>query len=308
MRARPRIVFVGAATVDMILRVDALPEGGGKVLPNALVEAAHGMATSAAASAARLGADALLIARIGDDAVGDRFVSEIEREGVDCRYVRRSPGVRTPLSAVIVDASGERLVVPYYDPGLGRDASWLPLDEIARADATLVDVRWPQAAAIALDAARRAGKPAVLDADVGPVETIVDLASRSTHAVFSEPAALAVSGAATVADAVTELARRFDAFVAMTAGAQGCSWLEDGAVRTLAPPEVVAVDTLAAGDVFHGAFTLALAEGRAIAEAIRFANIAAALKCAVFGGRLGAPHRATVDQFERDNAAPTYTP
>ena len=108
---RPRIVFAGAATMDMIFRVDSLPTGGGKTLPNALAEAAHGMATSAAASAARLGARSTLIARVGDDERSARFVAELEGEGVDCRFVRRSPGVRTPLCAVIVDAAGERIVV-----------------------------------------------------------------------------------------------------------------------------------------------------------------------------------------------------
>jgi sulfofructose kinase len=58
---------------------------------------------------------------------------------------------------------------------------------------------------------------------------------------------------------------------------------------------VVAVDTLAAGDVFHGAFALALAEAAPIPRAIAFANAAAALKCRSFGGRLGAPTRAEVE-------------
>ena len=66
-------------------------------------------------------------------------------------------------------------------------------------------------------------------------------------------------------------------------------------MRQLAPPPVKAVDTLAAGDVFHGAFLVALVEGRAMEETIAFANAAAALKCATFGGRLGAPTRAEVE-------------
>lgn len=295
-RTSPRIVFAGAATMDMIFRVDKLPVGGGKTLPSALVEAAHGMATSAAASAARLGARSTLIARVGDDERSVRFIAELEEEGVDCRFVRRTHGVRTPLCAVIVDASGERIVVPYYDPALASDVSWLPLDEvITGAAAALVDVRWPEAAAAVLDAARNAGIPAVLDADVGQAAVVSDLVGRSTHAVFSEPAALAVSGEASLPAALGTLAARFEAFIAITAGADGCHWMENGAPRHIAPPAVKAVDTLAAGDVFHGAFVLALAEGRSEAGAIAFANTAAALKCTVFGGRLGAPTRAAVD-------------
>jgi sugar/nucleoside kinase (ribokinase family) len=294
MAQPPRIVFAGAATMDLIFRVDRLPTGPGKVLPSALVEGAHGMASSAAASAARLGGRSMLIARVGDDETGARFVADLEREGVDCRFVRRSPGVRTALCADIIDAAGERIVVPYYDPALGADASWLPLDEIAGADAVLVDVRWPQGAATVLDTARQAGIPAVIDADVGPVPVIEDLVSRATHAVFSEPAALSVSGSASVPEAVRVLAARFDAFIAVTAGPDGCYWMEDGEIRHRAAPRVVAVDTLAAGDVFHGAFVLALAEGMPMQDVVDFANAAAALKCTVFGGRLGAPRREDV--------------
>jgi sugar/nucleoside kinase (ribokinase family) len=82
---------------------------------------------------------------------------------------------------------------------------------------------------------------------------------------------------------------------AVTAGAEGSSWIADGAASHVPAPAVVAVDTLAAGDVFHGAYALALAEGRAIRDAARFASCAAAIKCSRPGGRDGAPTRAEVD-------------
>jgi len=137
----------------------------------------------------------------------------------------------------------------------------------------------------------------VLDADVGPREVILGLARLASHAVFSEPAATIVSGESEPARALMTLAKELDGFVAVTAGADGCFWFDrqSGTIRQLRPPPVVAVDTLAAGDVFHGAFTLALAEHRSIEAAIAFANVAAALKCRTFGGRLGAPARAEVD-------------
>lgn len=294
MALSPTIVFAGAATVDLIFKVEALPPGPGKVLPTALIQVAHGMATSAATAAARLGGQCALITRIGDDVMGDRYIDEVQAEGVDCRMVRRFSGVPTPLSAVIVDRSGERLIVPYYDPALGIDPDWIDAEMVASADAAQVDVRWPEGAARVLDIARAAGKIAVLDADVGPVQTIVKLADKATHIVFSEPAALAVSGCGSIGDAVDQLARRFSGFVAVTAGPEGCLWADGGNIVQKRPPEVEAIDTLAAGDVFHGAFTLALAEGQGIEDAIGFANAAAAISCTVFGGRLGAPDRAAV--------------
>ena len=217
-RAPPRLIFAGAATMDHIYRVHRLPQGGGKILPYDLIEVAHGMASSAAAAAARLGASASLFARLGEDATGQRFVSDMEAAGVDCRHVRRFAGARSPLCTVLIDDEGERLIVPFYDPNLPTTADWLPLDDVAAADGVLVDVRWPQGAAAVLDAARRAGIPALLDADVGPTETLVALIERASHVVFSEPAALAVSGEGSVEAATQRLAERFACFVAVTGG------------------------------------------------------------------------------------------
>jgi sulfofructose kinase len=295
-RSPARDVFSGAATFDTIFRLDVLPKGPGKVLPSDAVQVAHGMASSAAAAAAKLGGASLLFARVGADAIGDKIVEDLSAAGIDCTYVRRVEGARSPLCAVLVDATGERLVVPFYDPKLDRSIDWLPLDRVAAADAALVDVRWPEGATAVLKAARAAGIPAVLDADVGAAEAIVGLAGLATHAVFSEPAATIVTGEAEPQKALRALGQRFGGFLAVTAGPEGCFWLErdSGAIRQLRPPPVVAVDTLAAGDVFHGAFTLAVAEGEPIPRAIACANAAAALKCRTFGGRLGAPTRGEV--------------
>jgi sulfofructose kinase len=84
-------------------------------------------------------------------------------------------------------------------------------------------------------------------------------------------------------------------FLAVTNGADDILWWDDGAPQRLPVFAVEAVDTLAAGDVFHGAFALALAEGRRGTDALRFAAAAAALKCTRFGGGSAAPTRAEVE-------------
>lgn len=117
----------------------------------------------------------------------------------------------------------------------------------------------------------------------------------ATHIVASEPAAFILSGEEQGPPAACEaLARRTDAFVAVTAGAAGSWWFDRSvaSVRHVAAPRIKAVDTLAAGDVFHGAFAVGLAEAMPIERTLRFASAAAALKCLRFGGRLGAPDRA----------------
>ena len=294
--ARPvRLLSVGALTLDTILRVETLPVHQGKFIASDGVQIASGMATSAACAAHRLGAEVSLWASAGDDAVADQLIAGIEAEGVDCTFMRRVRGARSALASILVDAHGERIIVPFYDRLTQADPEALPIADLMAFDAVLVDVRWPGAAALALKAARAIGRPAILDADTAPLEVLEQLLPLATHIVASEPAARIVCGQALDPEtACADLASRTDAFVAVTGGAAG-SWWHDrsaGCVRHVAAPRIKAVDTLAAGDVFHGAFAVGLAEAMPVEQALRFASAAAALKCLRFGGRLGAPNRA----------------
>ena len=92
---------------------------------------------------------------------------------------------------------------------------------------------------------------------------------------------------------------------AVTLGAQGTLWLDDAGVHRQAAFAVKAVDTTGAGDVFHGAYTLAIGEGQTVTQAMRFASAVAALKCTRRGGRAGIPSRAEVDLFLAGQAALT---
>jgi sulfofructose kinase len=299
MKGRVRILSVGALTLDTILRVDRLPATQGKLMASDGIQIASGMASSAACAAQRLGAEAWLWASAGDDTTGDLLVSGIKAEGVDCSFVRRVTGGCSALSAILVDAQGERIIVPYYDPATQADPHDLPFAIADRFDAVMVDVRWPGAAALALEAARKAGIPAILDADIAPLNVLERLLPLATHIVASEPAALLLCPDATdTAEACRLLFLRTGVFVAVTGGSAGTWWLESEGqdVRHVAAPRIKAVDTLAAGDVFHGAFAVALAEQKAFEAAFRFASAAAAIKCTRFGGRLGAPTRGEVEE------------
>lgn len=297
----PYVQCLGAATLDTVLRVPAIPPHG-KVLADACAVFGAGMASAAAASVARLGGRTGIWARIGDDEAGVRWRADLAAEGVDVSAVRVVPGRRTAVSTIIVDAAGERLIVPFYDPELSRAPDWLPLSTLAGAGAVLVDTRWPEGAAAALDAARAAGVPAILDADVADPAVLADLAARADHVVCSEPglALLQPDGG------IESLAARLPQarVVCVTLGAAGVDWIADGTPGHLAAFKVDAVDTLSAGDVFHGAYALAIAERRSVAKAMRFAAAAAAIKVTRFGGRLGAPTR---DEVETMLGAPAAT-
>lgn len=293
------ILCVGIVTWDSIYRVPTIPPAPNKVQALDCVQVGGGMAASAAVAVARLGGHATFWGRAGDDVTGRLIFDELAGEGVDVGAVRRVEGRRSPVAAILVDAAGERLVVPYYDQALDRDPSWLPVEQLPRFDAMLVDVRWLEGATRALDAARAAGVPAMLDADIAPPEVLAALVPRAHHVVFSEPALKAFAGIDDVAAALARIGPIVPGVVGATAGARGFFWRDGAAIGHVEAPAVEVVDTLGAGDVFHGGFALALAEGRPIARAARFAAVAASLKCARFGGRSGCPSRAEVEAFDR---------
>jgi sulfofructose kinase len=290
-----RILCVGALTLDTIFRLETLPTMPGKVLPFEVVTVAEGMAAAQAASIARLGGEAALWASAGTDAAGDALVHQISEAGVDCGLVRRVPGARSAFSTVLMDRAGQTIIVPQYDAATAAAPDAAP--DVSGFAAVMCDVRWPDAAKLALRAAREQGLPAILDADVAPKPVLEVLAAEATHIVASAGGACGLARVADAEAVVTALRERYGVFVAVTAGERGCFWSEGNRVRHTPAPVIEAVDTLAAGDVFHAGFAVGLTQGWAIDRIIAFASVAAAIKCTRFGGRLGCPTRAEVEGF-----------
>lgn len=295
-----RVLCVGAAVLDTIFRVRALPSGEGKILPYQMVQIAEGMASSAAYAIVRLGGSATLLGAVGDDDTGRRICEDLAQAGIDTSAMTVVAGAPSALSTILVDDKGERLIVPFYDTRLHETVPEVSDDVIAGFDAVLVDVRWAVLARDVLLAARRAGIPAILDGDVAPVETLISLAEVADHIIFSEPAARSLGQAKAQTDLVRELSARFpQALVCVTFGAAGAYWMEGAELHHQPALQVVAVDTLAAGDAFHGAYALAIAEGLATVDAVRLGSVTAALKCTIFGGRTGMPLREEVEEALR---------
>ncbi len=292
------VLCVGAAVLDTLFRVHDMPTGQGKVLPYEMLQIAEGMASSAAYAVHRMGGRASLWGAVGDDETGSRILRDLTESGIDTSGMTVAKGARSALSTIIIDDRGERLIVPFYDHKLHETKRFCTVEDLAPFDAVLVDVRWPDLALEVLTLARMLGKPAILDGDVAPVATLERLAPAATHIIFSEPAAERLTGTGDVPAMLPLLHSRYpQTFIAVTAGPAGCYWTERGhpEVHFQSTLKVEAVDTLAAGDVFHGTFALAIAEGMESRAAIQLSSVAAALKCQIFGGRAGAPTRAEAE-------------
>lgn len=289
------VLITGIAVADFVFAVDVLPDKAAKYRAQAATIVGGGCAANAAVAIARLGGVAHLATRLGDDAMGDLILADLVAEGVQTGLVQRVPGGQSSFSSVYVDASGERQIMNFRGEGLGDETG--PIDAAGPVSAVLVDTRWTAGAIAGLDLARRFDVPGIVDAEA-PLD--MEVLTRASHVAFSRDGLLSLCGSTDLETALRAAADQLPGWVCVTDGAQGVLWL-DGAELVHEPACPVQVrDTLAAGDVWHGAFALALAEGRSEAQAIRFANAAAALKCTAFGGRKGSPTRDIVEDFLKE--------
>ncbi len=296
----PSILCAGIIVLDEVFQVERFPEPDGKVQAKAFFAVNGGCAANAAVAIARLGGRASLSGPLGGprgaDENGDRVLAALAREGIDCSGCVRVAGLASPLSAIFIDARGDRMIVTYRDERIATAQAADPERIVASADAVLADNRFPEFVRPICLAARARGMTVVLDADK-PTEVSDDLFRIATHVIFSGECLRATTGLDDLAAGLARIAEVTDAFLAVTNGPGDVLWRDGGELRRSPVFSLPAVDTLGAGDVFHGAFALALAEGRDVAVAMRFAAAAAGLKCTRLGGSSGAPTRAEVEQF-----------
>ncbi|MBT8192131.1 MAG: hypothetical protein KJP22_01925 [Acidimicrobiia bacterium] len=292
------ISCVGIAVLDYLFSMVELPDGGGKHYATGYREVGGGVAANAAAAIAKLGGKARYVGRIGDDPVGARIVADLAALGVDVSRVETVDGVSSPVSAVLVDRAGERTIINYTSDALFAAGDPSAAADLTDVDGVLVDIRWPAGAARALAAAAEAGIPSVFDFDRPMTDGGKSLLALASHVVFSETALAETASVGDPGEGLLVIRERTGAFLAVTTGAGGVWWLDDGMeVRHQPAFPVDVVDTVGAGDVFHGAFALALAERQPEPAALRFAAAAAALKCARPGGRAGTPAREEVEEL-----------
>jgi sulfofructose kinase len=293
----PRILCIGIPVRDLTFRIQELPERGFKVNASHFDEICGGNALNAAIGIARLGARASICGPMGDAReTSTRFIFEkLAHEGIDTKDLVHMPGLVTPISNIMIDPSGERTIVTFRDPELWKvslpDTDMLLED----CDAILTESRCAEFCTDLCAEARRRGIPVIVDVD-RTMSLREGLLTASSHLVFSSEALQSTAGVSNDADALLKIAKLTPSFLAGTQGPQGTLWLDDDQTLQKTPAfPVHTVDTLGAGDVFHGAFTLAITEKQDLRQALRFASAAAALKCTRFGGAYAAPQRAEVE-------------
>ena len=295
-----KVVCVGNAVLDHIFQVPKIPKVPTKCFAKNYLQACGGTTLRAAVAIKRSGGMAVFWGRLGDDHNGDLILDELQELGVDVRDVIRQQDVKSGVSSVLVDSKGERLITNYNDPKLNSDAYWLPLERLKESHAVLVSFGWYEGAIKTLRRAQELGIPTILDADLSSGGFNEDIIRSATHVIFSQPALYKFTAGMSTEKALNYAMELNRGWVGVTEGSSGIRWLENGILRHFPAFEVKTVDTLGAGDVFHGIFALALAEGNSEEKAIYFASAAAAIHCSRSSGHKSIPNRDEIKNFLRN--------
>jgi sulfofructose kinase len=290
------VFVVGAALVDFVFSLEEFPNGGEKYRAKDACIVGGGCAANAAVAIARLGGEANLAARLGDDFPGDLIIKQLADENVDTKLIHRAENGRSSYSSVFVDRNGERQIVNFRGDGLIEQTDWI--EQAPSSDAILVDTRWSAGAKFGLEMAAERNIPGIVDAEA-PLEP--ELLSLASHVAFSRSGIQSISSQTSLADCLAEIATKLPGWTCVTDGENGVYYTVGDHIEHMPAFQVEVKDTLAAGDIWHGAFVLLLGEGADEKTAIRFANGAAAMKSMSFGGRAGCPDRRTLNAFLKEN-------
>ena len=300
----PRVLVVGSANVDFTVALARLPQPGETVTDGTLLVARGGKGANQAVAARRLGAEVRLVGCVGDDASGREVREALAAEGVGVDAMLTTTTAATGTALIVVDAEGRNQIA--VAPGANRALSATDVEardaDFAWAEVVVVSLEVPLASARrALERARAHGTTTILNPAPFP-DGGLDFLALADYVTPNETEARRLTGVplAGLADAprvAAAVRARGAAHAVLTLGAGGAFFAGPAGAALVGAFAVTAVDTTGAGDAFNGALAVALAERRAIADVLRFANAAAALACTRRGAQPSMPLRADVERL-----------
>ena len=302
--SKRQILVVGSSNTDMVIKAAHLPRPGETILGGTFFMNPGGKGANQAVAIARLGGPVTLICKTGSDIFGHQSQQLFEEEGINTSYVFSDSGNPSGVALITVDEKAENCIVV----ASGANANLLPSDlekaeeAIERADLVLMQLEVPmETVCFVADIAWQKGKKVILNpAPAHPLPA--DLLRHLYLITPNETEAEMITGVKiTDESSAGEAARALSGMgvqhVIITLGSKGALIYSNGKAEMVPALKVEAVDTTAAGDVFNGALTVALSEGRSLKEAARFACKASAISVTRVGAQSSAPYRNEVDIF-----------
>ncbi len=305
MTMAPAVAFdvlgCGAVAVDDLLYVEGYPPAESKVRVLHRQRQCGGLTGTALVAAARLGARCAYVGRLGDDELSLYVIDHLTREGIDLSFRAACPDARPAHSTIIVDQQHQtRTIFASLDSAIGPDPHWPHAELIQDSRVLLIDHHGLPGTLRATRIAREAGVAVVADLERDPGPPFAEILALVDHLVISAAFAEKLTSAADPARAAERLWHTDRQAVVVTCGADGC-WYTNGAAARQAqhcpalPVDVV--DTTGCGDVFHGAYSAALARGETLSRRVVLASAAAAVKATQRGGQAGCPSLQQVEDL-----------
>jgi ribokinase len=305
-----KAVVVGSSNMDIFCYTDHLPEPGETLIGDRYWMALGGKGANQAVAARLLGAQVTMVGRVGDDLFGCRILDNLGSHGVVCDHIRVEKEAGSGVAVILVDKRAENslVVVPGANMRIAPADVEAAAKELRAADVLLMQLEIPlDAIQRAVDIAHEGDALCVLNpAPARPLparilEKVHLLTPNQTEAkVLTDIPAHTLEGAEAAGHALLDKGVRT---VVITLGAEGALIVRPGEATHVKGISVDAVDTTGAGDAFTAGLAVALAEGKTLEQATRFANLAGALSTTKPGAMPSLPTRDEVEAFARRMAA-----
>ncbi|AMB73989.1 ribokinase [Pantoea ananatis] len=304
MSKNAKLAVLGSINGDHILNLAHFPRPGETVIGQKYQIAFGGKGANQAVAAGRAGANIAFIACVGADDIGERICQQLAQDNIDTHPVEAVEGESTGVAMIFVNGEGENNIGIYSGANAALTPQYVERHQqvIAQADALLMQLESPLDSVLAAATLARQHQTRVILNPAPATKLSDDLLALIDIITPNETEAEILTGIAVnndddAARAAAALHEKGIATVLITLGRRGVWLSENGKGQRIAGFEVNAVDTIAAGDTFNGAFITARLEGKAMHDAVRFAHAAAAIAVTRSGAQPSVPWRAEIDDF-----------
>ncbi|HLE78141.1 MAG TPA: ribokinase [bacterium] len=302
-----RICVVGSSNIDLIAKVPRLPKLGETLVGHSFHLGYGGKGANQAVMAARLGAEVVMVTKVGRDVFGEGTLENYRQQGIDSAHVLFDDARFSGVAPIFVDDDGRNVIVivPGANMGLTPDDVRRAQDVIRSAAVLICQLEIPVESTLE---ALRIGRAAGIRTILNPAPAAVlpdDLLALADYCVPNETEAELLTGLPVVSideasTAAAALLDRGSKTVIITLGPRGALVADRGSVSHYPAVEVPAVDSTGAGDAFVGSLAVFLAEGVPLPRSVAQANAVAALSVATIGTQVSFPSRAEADTFLRE--------